>query len=1583
MHQHQTKQRGFFLPPPPGRSNPPGPSFHHSSEGQTGKPGSHRPCSSDHQRRRDEIPSRRPLIPLETPPDCIGRKVHSSQRDEHTAGSDRAQRTTSWEYRSGTPGHLLPTPLHPRSSTLLQVPRVRAHTGTLHESSEVRNMQPGTRHQRVSLKVQKKGGHNIEMPQLPTTSSRLEQEMPGSKNTSSNVHSTPGSVGGTTHRRPAGNLRVGEPETGPENCHTSTSSNTIASSPGSRLPKSTRNIRTSLHSSRPSPDENSEHTEEEGAKEDGRPRHHTQCLGTERPLHGISDNTGSAPQPRHPEGNTGPSHRRPHCDNTADPRNNTDPPADGGDPERGRGTDGEGNPSNTSERGNGNTEDRGLRLLQWNIQGARGKLHLLHEEAKRGNTDIFLLQETLTPVNKAIKLRGYTSYHLPHTRGGSQGISILVRNSIPNSQVTEPIDCGEGVDVLAVTILLHHTSLTIYNVYNPPAGRLNLGELFAAAAHQPIYASGDFNSHHPLLQSRSATNQGGRHIGTLLPMHPEISLLNNGEATHIRGGVLDLSLISTQLKTIASFKIHSYLASDHFATVTCLNLATLPPPAPRPTRWNTRKAKWDLFSNILADNIQATEHQNLETHTTQVTAAFQMAAEAAIPRKTTPNKRYKDYWFRDERVEEINRRINAARKCWRRNQTEDNRNILTDVLRHAKELKKEVREEKWTEWCRTIDAHTSLAVMWNNIRRIQGRPTSSTPTHPNPEEEAERLADGFARRTAVINLPIMTQNSLDNLRPDRNDSITRASLEDAQTDIPLTITELRASLRTGADTSPGEDGITHTMINKAGHAGHTALLKLFNASWEEKRLPLEWKKANIIPIPKPKEPGSFRPISLLSCISKTMERMVLNRLKWACGELHPSVFAYRKGSGTSECLATFLSHVGGNRSIAVFIDLEKAFELADATVILSLLVNKGVKGRLLQWTKDFLTNREARVLFQGRKSTYHHHQQGTPQGSVLSPFLFNILVEALLELPLSQGSHLLTYADDLALVANSGDRAQRDLTLLYNRCRELGLKLNVGKTKAMAFAQDTPTYHLQAGGNNIGWVPCYQYLGVWIDNKHTFKRQITYLRERMDTRLAILRCMGGHRGGASYKVRRLYYTHGVRSLLDHCAPCLTALPDTLMARLEAKQNIALRTILGAPPWTKAVNMRAETGLPALKHRILQRSACLMAKMASSPKPYDAPVKVIAAAGRDGNLFIRRTWTQATGTALNTLNIQGQISTKGKDLQHPLFIKPPPWTSPLPHITGSWLENSKKNNITQKLRQETLEKIRPLIERHENTIYTDGSVDPATRRAGAAFTCREHATSLRVSDGASSLQTELVAILSALLYCREQNLRSILLLTDSLASLHTLKDTDPTDNIRLVTEIFHVAETLQTAGAEVTLHWIPSHIGIRGNEKADRAAMEGAKKDTIDVQIPTSLSAIHRNIKHKIKDKIKEEHEEEVRAGSASAAWYATTTKYLPPDIPRHTPSHTRKHLHRLRLGYPTLQQIKPELPREPCSYCDETSATPLLHYLLDCPATTDLRTGGPYPQAEHPLAASTAARLIASTADNTLLHLVSSHPPPR
>ena len=121
-------------------------------------------------------------------------------------------------------------------------------------------------------------------------------------------------------------------------------------------------------------------------------------------------------------------------------------------------------------------------------------------------------------------------------------------------------------------------------------------------------------------------------------------------------------------------------------------------------------------------------------------------------------------------------------------------------------------------------------------------------------------------------------------------------------------------------------------------------------------------------------------------------------------------------SWTAKYLASFFDTVTYWKSTTIFLDLKKAFELANKTIILSIFPEKEVKGLLLRWTEALLSNRTARVRFQGCTCSYHHYEHGAPQGSALSPFLFNILVYAFLSLTIRRGVSLLIYADDITIL---------------------------------------------------------------------------------------------------------------------------------------------------------------------------------------------------------------------------------------------------------------------------------------------------------------------------------------------------------------------------------------------------------------------------------------------------------------------------------------------------------------------------------------------------------------------------------------
>ena len=300
----------------------------------------------------------------------------------------------------------------------------------------------------------------------------------------------------------------------------------------------------------------------------------------------------------------------------------------------------------------------------------------------------------------------------------------------------------------------------------------------------------------------------------------------------------------------------------------------------------------------------------------------------------------------------------------------------------------------------------------------------------------------FSERSNPKNLNFVTQAVTESLAQTRKDCVQLGIDSPSPiSDAPFTLPELCEALHPHKNSSPGADSISYRMLAHLGNSSLEQLIHLINHSHSKHRLPTQWKITPHVPVPK-SVPGEFRPIALLSCLDKIMERMILARLKFLVGPLHPNLMGSTEGKGTSHAIATVISMASdarhrrsGPRTLnlkhcfAVLIDYEKAFELADPTSILHLLsVDKGIKGHLLGWLRDFLTDRKGYTRLQGEESEIFPLYQGTPQGSVLSPYLFNILMDKVLTvLDAAMGKQrspklsVIAYADDLVLISNHAD----------------------------------------------------------------------------------------------------------------------------------------------------------------------------------------------------------------------------------------------------------------------------------------------------------------------------------------------------------------------------------------------------------------------------------------------------------------------------------------------------------------------------------------------------------------------------------
>ena len=168
-----------------------------------------------------------------------------------------------------------------------------------------------------------------------------------------------------------------------------------------------------------------------------------------------------------------------------------------------------------------------------------------------------------------------------------------------------------------------------------------------------------------------------------------------------------------------------------------------------------------------------------------------------------------------------------------------------------------------------------------------------------------------------------------------------------------------------ANKTSGVDKIPARLLKETAHMSAVPLSMLYNLSFKHGQVPKLWKHANVTPIHKDGDREHYRGISLLTIPGKCQERIVYNAVYGQVIEfIHSSHHGFLNGrSCTTQLL---LVHHDWSKALdnsgqvdVVFIDFAKAFDLVNHTILLTKLYKYGVRGSLLDWCRDYLTNRES------------------------------------------------------------------------------------------------------------------------------------------------------------------------------------------------------------------------------------------------------------------------------------------------------------------------------------------------------------------------------------------------------------------------------------------------------------------------------------------------------------------------------------------------------------------------------------------------------------------------------------------------
>ena len=400
-----------------------------------------------------------------------------------------------------------------------------------------------------------------------------------------------------------------------------------------------------------------------------------------------------------------------------------------------------------------------------------------------------------------------------------------------------------------------------------------------------------------------------------------------------------------------------------------------------------------------------------------------------------------------------------------------------------------------------------------------------------------------------------------------------------------------------------------------------SLTYIFNLSISQNKFPTQLKQAKVIPLPKAKnlsDINNYRPISLLSVLSKLLERHVHTHLTSYMETrdlFHPFQSGFRSKHScvtTLSCLSDrWLSAINSAQlSGVVFLDLAKAFDTIDHQILLSKLKIYLGDSCHLDFFQSYLQARTQYVSVNGLLSSVGLISHGVPQGSVLGPLLFCVYIN---DLPLhvtdtSVECHML--ADDTTINKSSPHMQsiqtslQNTLTDISHWCALNRMNLNPTKTKSMVLTtrqkhQLRPlTLSLSINNSNIEQVHQHRVLGVIIDDSLQWKQHVEHLCKLLSRNLYLLSRL---QSILPTEAKKVFYSAHIKSHLDYASVVWDGCSGALFKEINSRHRRAVRLVSPLQGVSTDSKM-ADLGLLPLHMHLLFNKAVFMFKVLNDYAP---------------------------------------------------------------------------------------------------------------------------------------------------------------------------------------------------------------------------------------------------------------------------------------------------------------------------------------------------------------------------------------------
>lgn len=850
-----------------------------------------------------------------------------------------------------------------------------------------------------------------------------------------------------------------------------------------------------------------------------------------------------------------------------------------------------------------------IKIMHWNANSIQNKTEELVHFLQEHDIDVALISEThLKPCNK-FKVQNYSVYRTDRMRGPGGGTAILVKKLTQHYAL--PQMETEQTETTGIQLSTTEGNINIHAIYIPPGNDLpenDLQEIFRTDT--PTVAAGDYNAKNTEWYS-NVNNNRGQLLKKFIDLH-QLDVLSSDEATHIDAAhqstdVLDIAVVKN-VTWHTETQVITELSSDHLPVILEIRLHATE------KKQTIEVTNWSKYKNaITTEPLEINNKNDIDKAVLTLEENIRTALQESTTQKTVADIQSIPVYLRN-----LIKQKNRAKRDYIRTLDPQRKHRLNQLTNEVQQQLKEHRNQQWEKKINSLT--TEDRSLWKMVRALKsnGRVQIMPAIHDDvstaiTDEEKATIFSQMLENQYTPN-PAATDTNEEYISKEVNNYIETAPIENGESPNKVEAEEIAALIKAlPTHKAPGKDKVTNNALKHLPQEIHVTIANIANAVMTHQYFPQRWKTAQTVMIHKTekskKQASSYRPISLLSSISKLIERTIHERLKQKIEEmkiLPDHQHGFRERHSTIHQLTRITEDIIRNfnkttATGAIFLDVEKAFDKVWHNGLIYKLITLRIPTWMIKTIHSYLQNRRFEIKVGTKISQPKMVRAGVPQGSILGPTLFNLYMA---DMPKLEKCKIAQFADDTAIYLHHrrasalGKQLQADLVKLSNWFKKWRVKINPNKTTAILFSKKfkKPPPKIKIDNVEINWGKEVRYLGLTLDRKMTFKPHITNTAKKSRQLMKALYPLLCRRSKLDTSNKITIVKSIILPSLMYGCEIWNLSNTTNQEKLQRILNIALRMAVSAPWYITNEQIRTETNMKNIEKITEERTKNLITKM---------------------------------------------------------------------------------------------------------------------------------------------------------------------------------------------------------------------------------------------------------------------------------------------------------------------------------------------------------------------------------------------------